>query len=90
MRQPAPADERHDLDDEFARVDLVQLQVVVLGDQSRDVALQSGDVDVCAASAHFEQHVDRGGAVLLDDRDEQVGDLVARRRRSGTRTGRSR
>ena len=39
--QAAPADERHDLDDEFARVDLVQLQVVVLGDQRRHVALQS-------------------------------------------------
>ena len=76
-RQAALADQRHHLDDKLPGVDFAQLEVVVLGDERRHVSLEPGDVDVSATSADLEQHIDGGGAVLLDDRYEQVGHLVA-------------
>ena len=42
------------------------------------VALQREDVDVGRAAADFEQDVGRELAVLLDDGDEEIGDLAPR------------
>ena len=56
----------------------LQPHVVVLADERAHVALQADDVDVGDAAAHLEQDVAGELAVLLDDGDEQVGDLVRR------------
>ncbi len=82
-REVVVADEGHDLVDEVAHSNLVQRLVVVLRDEVADLALEFGDVDLARAAGGGEQGVDGERDVVVDDRHEQVRQLVSTDLRDG-------
>ena len=71
------AHERQHFGDQLADADLIERLVVVLRDEPRDLAFELGEVDVARTARCCEQRVDGERHVVVDDRDEQVRELVA-------------